>query len=214
MNRPKGLTLTAIFLSVCNAMLWATIRPGRPPYSLRMLMMFTVVIGIGYFVIWSYWTGRNWARIGILLFSGGSIFGLLTWKTISLSPAFLPTPAHILLAVRAILGVGLLYYLNTRPVLEFFGAENNPAPPRIGWGRILYGLWIILSSSQQVSSRHGPPRSLNEAHSVVRGGLALTMVFVGACVIAWGIRASRKSPTMRPMSSAPTPDLSQPPTPS
>ena len=119
------MTLTATFLSVCNAMLWATIKPGRPPYSLRMLVMYTVTIGIGYFFIWYYWKGRNWARIAVLLVSFSSIPNLLSWNRVSLSPALLTTPAHILLAARAVLGAALLYWLNTSHVVEFFKWDSR-----------------------------------------------------------------------------------------
>lgn len=185
MNRPKGLALTAILMAFCNAMLWATIKPGRPPYSLRMLGMFTVFICIGCVVIWFYWKGRNWARIAVLLFSGFSLFNLLNWNRVSLSPALLTTPTHIMMAARAVLGVALLYWLNTRPVLEFFYPENRQSPPRLGWGRILAGLWTISSGVQNL---YYPAPNLrrvaNEAQAV-----GMLMFFIGACLIAWGIRA-------------------------
>jgi len=128
MNRPKGLALTAIFMALCNAMIWATIKPGRPPYSQRMLVFFTFMICVGYFFIWFYWQGRNWARISVLLVSFASIPNLLNWNRVSLSPALLTTPAHILLATRAILGAALLYWLNTRPVVEFFKRDKVVIP--------------------------------------------------------------------------------------
>jgi hypothetical protein len=95
-----------------------------------MLVMYTVAIGIGYFFIWFYWKGRNWARIAVLLVSFSSIPNILSWSRVSLSPALLPTPAHILLAARAVLGPALLYWLNTRPVVEFFKRDSHPCSPR------------------------------------------------------------------------------------
>jgi drug/metabolite transporter (DMT)-like permease len=120
MNRPKGLALTAILMALCNAMIWATIDYTRP--QRKGFVILAVIFGciIGFFFIWSYWKGRNWARIGILLCSGGSIGNLFMWRAVSLYPVFLATPTRTLLAVRAVLGAALLYYLNTRPVVEFF----------------------------------------------------------------------------------------------
>ena len=189
MDRPKGLTLTAILMGVCNASLLAAIRPGRPPYTLRMWVGFTVLVCIGYFAIWSYWKGRNWARIGILLFSGASIFNLLMWNRVSLSHSLLTTPTHTMMAARAVLGAALLYYLNTRPVVEFFYSENTP--PRLGWGRILYGSWVILSRIQYLNSSPNQLKA-SQAPPVAREVVTLIMVLIGACVIAWGIRAESR----------------------
>jgi hypothetical protein len=133
MNRPKGLALTAILMAFCNAMIWATINPRRPPYSLRIFLFYTVVICIGYLFIWFYWHGRNWARIAVLLFSVLCIFNLGMWNSVSLSPLVLTTPAHIVMVSRAVLSVALLYWLNTYPVLEFFDRGKKQRPPK-GFG--------------------------------------------------------------------------------
>ena len=129
MSRPKGVNQTALLMAICNAGLWATIRPGRPPYSLRMLAAYTVVICIGYVFIWFYWRGKNWARIAVLVFSVLSILNLSTWNRVSASPALLTTPAHVLIVARAILGFILLYWLNTYPALGFFELGKKQKPP-------------------------------------------------------------------------------------
>jgi len=194
MNRPKGLTLTVILMVVCNAMLWTTIRPGRPPYTSRMWVAFTVLIGVGYFAIWSYWKGRGWARIGILLVSGISIYNLASWHKFSAAATVLATPAHVMMATRAILGAALLYYLNTRPVLEFFYPEN--ASPKLGVGRILFGFWIITRNTKDYAM-----------HPVA----TLVGMLVGLCVIAWGVRA--QSITLRHLPTTSTPLTSGSPKP-
>ena len=135
MNRPKGLALTAISMVLCNIMIWFTIKPGRPPYSLRMFFGFTVVICIGCFFIWFYWKGKNWARLTVLLFSVSSILNLGTWNSISSSPALLTTPVHALQLSRAVLGAFLLYWLNTDPAVGFFHRGKKPTPPP-GFGRV------------------------------------------------------------------------------
>jgi hypothetical protein len=128
MNRPKGMALTAILMALCDAMLWATIKLGRPPYSLRMFVIDTVVICIGFFFVWFYWKGKNWARIAVLLASVLNIYNLRQWNRVSMSPALLTTPAHITLAANAVLGVALLYWLNTGPVRAFFTRDKGVRP--------------------------------------------------------------------------------------
>jgi len=44
MNRPKGLTLTAILMALCNAMLWTINRYTEFPRPLRLFAFLTVVI--------------------------------------------------------------------------------------------------------------------------------------------------------------------------
>lgn len=183
MNRPKGLTLTAVLMAVCHGMGWATIDYTKPQI-LKTLGSFTLLICIGYVVIWFYWNGRNWARIGILLYSCTRISDLFTWNRIS--PLFLNTPTHIRIAASAILGGFLFYWLNTRPVVEFFYPEN--APPKLGWGRILYGVWIISYDVQHFSLS----RAANGAHVAE----VMASIVFALCVIAWGIRAGfRTTPT-------------------
>jgi len=130
MIRPKGLALTAILMALCNALIWATIKPGRPPYTQRMWLFFTFSICIGYLFIWFYWKGRNWARIAVLLVSFTSIVNLFSWNTVALSPALQTTPARIVLATRAVLGAALLYWLNTSPVVDFFKRNRVIVPPQ------------------------------------------------------------------------------------
>jgi hypothetical protein len=153
-----------------------------------MWALFIVYICVANYVVWSYWKGRNWARIGVLLYSAVSIFNLLMWKTVSLSPSVLTTAIHIIMAAKAVLAAPILYFLNTRPVLEFFYPESTP--PKVGWGRILYGSWLVLINIQALFApsmrnqlgTHGVP-------PVTREVLTLITLSFGAWAIAWGIRA-------------------------
>ena len=119
MNRPTGLTLTAVLMALCNVTVFAIL---KPPYSLTTILEFTTDILVGFAFIWFYWNGRNWARIMVLLYCCGCILNLRLWNKLS-PPApfvFQDTPAHVWLASRAVLSVALLYWLNTRAVREFF----------------------------------------------------------------------------------------------
>ena len=128
MNRPKGLSLSAALMAVCNVMLWRVANPATHPHYLRTLTFWTVVIGIGFVVIWFYWQGKNWARIAVLIYSALCIWNLSAWSRFSSSPGLLTTPAQILLASKALLGVVLLFWLNTRPVREFFQSKSQLPP--------------------------------------------------------------------------------------
>jgi hypothetical protein len=164
-------------MALCNTMLLAAINPASPPQSVRMVGIFTVMLCGGYVVIWFYWQGRNWARIGALLYSGSSIFHLFSWNQLaSLYPVvgMLSTPIHVRMAASAVLGAALLYYLNTRPVVEFFSAV-----PSFGAGRIVYGLWLMGTAVSDYPFFHPVATSI-----VVVGGL---------CVFVWGRGAARSS---------------------
>jgi hypothetical protein len=72
--------------------------------------------------------GKNWARISVLIVSGLNILNLRMWNTVA-RPYFHATPSHIMLATKALLSVALLYWLNTRPVVEFFKLNKAVVPP-------------------------------------------------------------------------------------
>jgi hypothetical protein len=59
--RPKGLTETAVVMSVTNAMGWLIVDWSKP-HAATTFVLFTIFILVGYLVIWFYWQGRNWAR--------------------------------------------------------------------------------------------------------------------------------------------------------
>ena len=89
----------------------------RVPLHTFTVVLFTLAlvgIRIGAFVcIFYYVRGRNWARIAVLLTSVLAILGLFRLNheaTVDLISA----------AAWGILGIFFLYWLNTRPVREFF----------------------------------------------------------------------------------------------
>lgn len=50
MPRPKGLSLTAVLMALCNITWRIIINPNDPPYSFRTLIVYTVFVGIGFWV--------------------------------------------------------------------------------------------------------------------------------------------------------------------
>jgi len=129
MNRPKGLTLTAILMAVCAAA--PSVIFLRPWRSTAFIAIVILVTGIAYFMVWAYWKGRNWARICVLIVSATSILSLTTWNTSARhqhQEHTLPIMAiQVVLAGRAVLGAFLLYYLNTRSIRDFFHQPNEQA---------------------------------------------------------------------------------------
>jgi hypothetical protein len=135
MKRPKGLTLTAILMVLCGIVyLGIVLRPWRSPAFIVIVIVGTC---IGFFTIWAYWKGRYWAWNCVLCYSGLCIWAALrSWNALFLHHSLTTTPTHSLpiaptrmwLAARAILGVALLYYLNTRSVRDFFRPESQQAP--------------------------------------------------------------------------------------
>src|SRR5438552_19183078 len=117
--RPKGLTETSVLMSITNAMGWAIIDWSKRNASITFIV-FTVLIFVGYAVIWFYWKGRNWARILVLLTSILSLYNVSGW-------VHCRTMARIMISSEAMLAVFLLYWLNTKAVKAFFrGPRANP----------------------------------------------------------------------------------------
>jgi hypothetical protein len=184
MNRPNGLTVSAILLALSGTWGLATLDYSKP-HVLKRFFIFTTFICIGYVVIWFYWKGRNWARISVLLSSGASIFNLVRWNKVS--PVLLTAPTHVAMGGGAILGVFLLYYLNTRPIVEFFYPEGTKS--KYGWGRILMGLWIIATTFQHYFPAPSPLIAAHRAALTAPTIGTFGTMFVGICLFAWGARA-------------------------
>jgi hypothetical protein len=115
-ERPKGLASTAAAMSVTNAMGWAIIDWSLPT-AWRTFIVSTILIAIGYGVIWFYWKGKNWARVLVLLTCLLSLFNLSFWNRNRL-------PERAMIGIEAALSLFLLYWLNTRKVSAFFAAEK------------------------------------------------------------------------------------------
>ena len=110
--RPRGLTESTIFMSITNAFGWAIIDWSKPNARITFVI-FTIIIVIGYLVLWFYWKGRNWARILVLLTSLLAVYNLRYWSLRGIAE-------RVMLGAEAALAIFLLYWLNTRRVREFF----------------------------------------------------------------------------------------------
>ncbi len=121
MTRPKGLTLTAVLMCICNAMGWFIIEWDKP-HARAQFAVFTILILTGYVFLWFYWKGRNWARIAVLLTSVLTIYNLRYWHQSDAS-------SRLMIASEAVLGMFLLYWLNTAAVREYFKTAAGPTDP-------------------------------------------------------------------------------------
>jgi hypothetical protein len=117
MKRPIGISLTALLMSICNAMGWLII-DWTNPHARVTFALFTCLILLGYLFIWFYWKGRNWARIAILLTSLLTVFNLLSLNRGNFVN-------KVMVISEALLGIFLLWWLNTGTVRRYF-AQNPP----------------------------------------------------------------------------------------
>lgn len=82
-------------------------------------MLDTTFILAGYFVLLFYWKGRNWARILVILTSLLSVYNLILLRK-----------QHVVLLkaviiCEAILGIYLIYWLNTAEAKNFFTSRTS-----------------------------------------------------------------------------------------
>jgi hypothetical protein len=108
-------------MAVTNAMGWAIIDWSKP-HAATVFVVFTIFIVSGYFVIWFYWKGRNWARILVLLMSLLSIYNLRHFARSG-------TTERVMIGVEAVLATFLLFWLNTRGVKAFFRGSSELQVP-------------------------------------------------------------------------------------
>ena len=117
MERPKGINITAILMSVTNAMGWMMIDWHSHNVKVRFIS-YTLLILLGYLFIWFYWQGRNWARISVIICSVIAVGNLTAWNYDK--PGTIVLFKHLMIASEAVLGLFLLYWLNTSRIRRFF----------------------------------------------------------------------------------------------
>jgi len=116
-QRPKGLTETAILMSVTNAMGWLIVDWSKSNAA-TTLVLFTIFILAGYLVIWLYWKGHNSARILVLLTSLLCLYNLRFLSRAGFTE-------RVMIGAEALLAVFLLFWLNTRDVRLFFRGPKH-----------------------------------------------------------------------------------------
>jgi hypothetical protein len=118
--RPRGLTAATLLLVVGN--LTSFIDPTWMDGGPTLLWFSLAVIFASFIVIGYFWLGRGWARWLVLAVSVLSLVVLVMWASL--------TAVEKATAVfDALLGVWLLYWLNTGPVLAYFGRRAGAPRP-------------------------------------------------------------------------------------
>lgn len=113
--RPKTVTFTTSLMAVLNILGYALLWDLHSPRSvvISTAVVFTILIALGYVVLWFYWRGQNWARILVMLTSILCLYNLR-----GLSGANFVV--KVMLVGEAAVGVFLLYWLNTTSAKLYF----------------------------------------------------------------------------------------------
>jgi hypothetical protein len=108
-------------MSLTNALGWFIVDWSKP-HAATTFWLFTILILVGYLVIWFYWKGRNWARILVLLTSLLCLYNLHSFLRGGIVE-------RVMIGSEAILAVFLLPWLNSTNVKSFFRAQKNTQSP-------------------------------------------------------------------------------------
>ena len=106
-------------MCICNAMGWFIVDWTRKGAAFTFVV-FTILIGLGYVFVWFYWKGHNWARIAVLV---TSVLAVLNLRFVGRGN----TISKVMVITEALLGIFLLWWLNTRQIRSYF-ARTRSAP--------------------------------------------------------------------------------------
>jgi hypothetical protein len=118
--KPRGLLFTLVAMCIFNLTGFLFIDSNRMHAVIVFVLISTVILA-GYFVLFFYWQGRNWARILVMLNS------LLALYNVHLIVKLAPLQRLIVLS-EAALGAYLLYWLNTGSIREYFKGPHATDP--------------------------------------------------------------------------------------
>ena len=113
MNKPAGLKETTLLVCVFNVAGFFLV-----PWHLAPLFGCAIIVALSYVFLRNYWTGRNWARVLVMLTSVIALLNLLGLLEMQLT-------VRIIVVAEALLGVYLLYWLTRAPIVSYF--KNGPA---------------------------------------------------------------------------------------
>jgi len=104
-------------MSFTNALGWLIVDWSKP-HAAATFSLFTVFILAGYFFVWFYWKGRNWARILVLLTSLLCLYNLRYFFRAGIIE-------RTMIGAEAMLAVFLLFWLNSHTVKSFFRVSET-----------------------------------------------------------------------------------------
>jgi hypothetical protein len=121
MTRPRGLTATALFAALYNAVWYIRFHWSGSGYNtVAPIVVSTLGLAFAYFCLWYYLDGSNWARILLICSSVFAIQDVLPWSEPNVMP-------RALLAIHALFGAFLIWWLNTKRVRTFFRPDREPS---------------------------------------------------------------------------------------
>jgi hypothetical protein len=123
MQRPAGVANTFILMCLTNASGYLSTN-WQSPNAKRLFVVFTLLISIGYVVLWFYWLGRNWARWVVLVECLQCFWNLR--YLVHRNPhatAFEP----VMIVAEAAIAIYLVWYLNTPSVRAWFQDPKQTA---------------------------------------------------------------------------------------
>ena len=127
MQRPKGVIVTFVLMCITNATGFFAVN-WQLPYARTLFITFSILITIGYFVLWFYLQGRNWARWLVMIECLQCFWNIkYLFHPNPLSPRIEP----VMIASEAILAAYLIWYLNTPPVRMWFISGRAENPPSV-----------------------------------------------------------------------------------
>jgi len=121
--KPKLINELTILMVVLNPTNYLFISDDLEYRNLELIVA-TIIIIFGYWVLYKWWQGKNWARILVLITSVVAILNLSGVQNEILIQ-------QILIIIQAVLGIFLLYWLNTKSVQEYFRIKKHTAANKI-----------------------------------------------------------------------------------
>ncbi|MDR3753090.1 MAG: hypothetical protein P4K93_05220 [Terracidiphilus sp.] len=136
MSRPTGITVSALLIALVIVSFLVRLYTSSPAPSMRLQAHSWVTQLLVALLVYFYWSAHNWARILILIVSVLYVSDPLFWSLVYFHQIHnLPFDAFSKLTTgdiafsfgKALLGIYLLWYLNTRAIRDWF--EQRAVPP-------------------------------------------------------------------------------------
>jgi len=119
LEKPKWLKENTVLMCIFNVAGFI-FYDANSEYEGLEIFLFIVVISMSLLVLWYYWQGNNWARILVMLGSILSVLNLYDIRRYSIAQASV-------IVAEAVLGLYLLWWLNTQSVKTYFGKSKRGA---------------------------------------------------------------------------------------
>jgi len=115
--RPRGLLATTVAMALANLTSFINLN-----WAHRFVVGVVITIFLtSYIILWFYWSGKNWARILVLIVSGVAVLDLVF--------LFYPRGNALLhdfsIIINALLGGYLLYWLNRAEARTWFRRQKT-----------------------------------------------------------------------------------------